>query len=78
MAMTVESAVRVSFADQSRAIYLPPDLIWQDIQAHHLYVKLAKGRSEICRLLKQPLAGKGKGRKLQFTSIIETLIKNGH
>ena len=48
MAMTVASVVRVSFEDQSRrAIFLPPDLIWRDIQAHHLYVKLDKGRSEI-------------------------------
>ena len=75
MAMTVESVVRVSFADESRAIHLPLDLIWQDIQAHRFYVKMAKARSEICRLLKQPLTGKGKGRKMQFTSIIETLIK---
>ena len=74
--MTVDSVIRVSFEDKSRrAIFLQPDLIWQDIQAEHYYVKLEKGRSEICRLLNQPCTGKGKGRKLQFTSIIESLIQ---
>ena len=73
--MTVDQIVRVSFAGQPRAIHLPPDLIWYLPGTQSIYVKLVKYRSEICRLLGQPLAGKGKGRKLQYTSIIESLIK---
>ena len=75
MSMTVDQIVRVSFADRPRAIHLPPDLIWYLPGTQSIYVKLIKYRSEICRLLGQPLVGKGKGRKLQHTSIIEDLIK---
>ena len=40
------------------------------------YVKLLKGRSEINRLLGQPLRNRGKDkRKLQYTSILETLAQ---
>ena len=77
MAMTVEHIVRVTIVGMSRAIYLPPDLIWKP--AHDglgTYVKMAKARSEINRLLGQPMAATGRNkRKLQFTSIIETLIQ---
>ena len=74
MAMTVESILRVSFAGQPRAIYLPPDLTWKPPDANYFYVQIAEARSEINRLLNQPISGKNK-KKLQFTSIIETLIQ---
>ena len=79
MAMTVDEIVRVQFEDKSRrAIFLQTDLIWHPPDAKICYVKLETGRSEICRLLDQPInqrKEKGKGRKLRFTSIIETIIK---
>jgi hypothetical protein len=77
MAMMVDEVVRVMFEDKRRRpIFLQPDLIWKPTDSKIFYVKLEKSRSEISRLLDQPCnPGKGKGRKLQFTSIIESLIK---
>ena len=76
MAMTVEHIVRVTFVGLPRAIYLPPDLIWKPSNDEHgTYVKMAKAKSEINRLLGQPMGASGQNkRKLQFTSIILSLI----
>ena len=57
MAMTVEHIVRVTIVGMPRAIYLPPDLIWKPAHdGHGTYVKMAKAKSEINRLLGQPMA----------------------
>ena len=75
MAMQVEDIVRVKIAGMERAVFLPQDL-HSKTDDNRTYVKLAKARSEINRLLGQPLKAKGPNkRKLQFTSIIETLIQ---
>ena len=77
MALAIEDIVRATIVGQSRSINLTPDLFWKaPCDNAPTFVKLVKGKSEINRLLGQPIASKGKGmdkRKLQFTSIIETL-----
>ena len=73
MAFVVEDIVRVAMVGMQRAIYLPPDLVWKELMGGTTYVKMAKARSGINRLLGQPMAAKGPNkRKLQRTSIIET------
>ena len=75
--MVLEDTVRVSIAGQSKPINFAPELFWKGPGEHGLiYVKLVKSRSEINRLLGQPLKSKGKEkRKLQHSSINETLIQ---
>ena len=79
MAIVIQDIVQVSIAGQPKPIFLRPDLIWKGAMAGDpvlTYVKLLKGRSEINRLLGQPLRSNGKDkRKLQYTSIIETLTQ---
>ena len=85
MSMVLEDIVQVSIAGQ-KPINLRPDLVWKasapivvdpdQPSARLTYVKLVKGRSEINRLLGQPFLSKGKDkRKLQHTSIIESLVQ---
>ena len=75
MAMNAEDIVRVKIVGMQRAVFLPQELVSRT-DGNRTYVKLAKARSEINRLLGQPLKAKGPNkRKLQFTSIIETLIQ---
>ena len=77
MAVTIEDIVRVSIVGMSTPINLSADLFWKGPgETKPTYVKLVKAKSEINRLLGQPLLAKGKDkRKLQFTSIIETLTQ---
>ena len=75
MAMVVDDIVRVRIAGMPRPVYLQSDLI-SKTDDHRTYVQIAKARSEINRLLGQPMLAKGTAkRKLQFTSIVETLIQ---
>ena len=76
MSMVVEEVVRVTIAGMARAVYLPPDLVWKPADDNRIYVKMLKPRSEINRLLGQPIAAKGPNKvKLVFTSILETLLQ---
>ena len=77
MAMVLKDIVQVSIAGQSKPINRGTDLFWKGPGEPGLtYVRLVKGRSEINRLLGQPLLASGQGkRKLQHTSIIESLIQ---
>ena len=77
MAIVLKDIVQVSTAGQATPIRLRPDLFWKGPGDPGLtYDKLLKGRSEINRLLGQPLRSKGKDkRKLQYASIIETLTQ---
>ena len=77
MAMVIEDIVQVSIAGQRKPINLSSNLFWKAPGEPGLtYVKLVKASSEINRLLGQPLLSEGvKKRKLQYTSIIETLTE---
>ena len=76
--MEIETIVRVTFPGD-KAINLTTDLVWmiphEEIKDRWVtLVKLVKYKSQICRLLGQPMLSSGpEKRKLQFTSIIETL-----
>ena len=73
--MIIEDIVQVTIAGQQKPISLGTDLFWRGPSEPGLtYVKLVKSRSEINRLLGQPLLSRGTDkRKLQRTSIIESL-----
>ena len=76
MAMMIEEIVRVTITGVIKPINRPPDLVWKSSDDGTVFVKLAKGRSEINRLLGQPILQRSKDkRKLQFTTIIETLAE---
>ena len=76
MAMMIESIVRVSIVGQKRPINLASDLIWNTAGSDPTpFVKMMKGKSEINRLLGQPIAAGGSS-KLRFTSIIEDLTQH--
>ena len=76
--MEIETIVRVSFPGD-KAINLTTDLVWmiphEEIKGRWVtYVKLVKYKSQICRLLGQPMLSSGpEKRKLQLTEIIVTL-----
>ena len=77
MAIVVTDIAQVSVSGQAKPIFLRPDIFWKVPGDPVLtYVKLLKGRSEINRLLGHPLRAKGKDkRKLQYTSILETIAQ---
>ena len=76
MAVCIDDIVRVKMAG-TKPINLTSDLFWK-VPCDNLsgkfvtFVKLVKYKSQICRLLGQPMKSRGKDkRKLQFCSIIE-------